>query len=411
MFSQIEWTKYESNPVLTKGPENWDVLAIGQPTVLFEEGVLKMWYGGVGADGKARLCYATSTDGIEWIKHGVVMDVGGDGEWDRGWVDTPEILKYPGGYFLMYYGDTVQQPSEINSAMGAAYSTDGITWTKDPANPVFLKDNADQWDGTWIESPALFWDEDNDEFMMFYNGVNTSTWKVQIGLATSANGYEWTRYAGNPLITHGAMGSEDDMWCGTPAVIYRNDQFEMWYSGTHSGDFNGATFSFDNVSICYATSPDGFTWTKSVLNPLFDTFSEPHIPAADLGGPWAADVIYNDVTQTYMMWYEGHGGDDNYKISLATAPLDLTSINNSDLESGITVFPNPVYDILQINSKCILWQSQINIYNVSGQLVYKEDVNKELNLSIDLSDLPTGMYVLQVVSQFDVCESKVIISR
>ncbi|MDD3686243.1 MAG: hypothetical protein PHE56_05690 [Bacteroidales bacterium] len=52
-----------------------------------------MWYPGVGNDGKARLCYATSLDGIEWTKYSVVMDFGSDGEWDRGWIDTPNVVK------------------------------------------------------------------------------------------------------------------------------------------------------------------------------------------------------------------------------------------------------------------------------------------------------------------------------
>lgn len=190
VHAQIEWTKYDDNFVLTHGPDNFDVLAIGQPCVLYEDGLIRMWYPGVGNDGKARLCYATSSDGIEWTKYGVVMDVGAADEWDRGWIDTPDVVKTDDGYVLVYYGDTVQQVSEINSAMGVAYSIDGITWTKDPGNPVFGIAEIGDWDGTWVESPALFWDDANNRIMMFYNGVDTATWKIKIGLAFSDDGSE-----------------------------------------------------------------------------------------------------------------------------------------------------------------------------------------------------------------------------
>ncbi|MDD3686242.1 MAG: hypothetical protein PHE56_05685 [Bacteroidales bacterium] len=35
LYAQIEWTKYDDNFVLTHGPDNFDILAVGQPCVLF----------------------------------------------------------------------------------------------------------------------------------------------------------------------------------------------------------------------------------------------------------------------------------------------------------------------------------------------------------------------------------------
>jgi predicted GH43/DUF377 family glycosyl hydrolase len=394
LSAQIEWTKYDDNFVLTHGPDNFDIFAIGQPCVLYEEGVIRMWYPGVGNDGKARLCYATSTDGIEWTKYGIVMDVGGAGEWDRGWIDTPDVVKTDDGYVLVYYGDTIQQLSEINSAMGVAYSPDGITWIKDAGNPVFSKAEIGDWDGTWVESPTLFWDDANSRIMMFYNGIDTATWKIQIGLAFSDDGSEWTRYEGNPVISSGDWGDVDDMWCGTPSLLYRNGKFEMWYASTQAADYNELTYSFDNVSVCFATSDDGIDWTKHPINPLFDTYTEPHNPDSDLGGPWAPDVIFNDNTQQYMMWYEAHGGDFDYGFSLATAPIDFSFTDEILNNSSLIVYPNPVENYLSIsgcnnNSLC-----QIRIFNALGEQVFIS--NKFNNQRIDVTYLQPGLYFIEV---------------
>ncbi|PLX07456.1 MAG: hypothetical protein C0596_11010 [Marinilabiliales bacterium] len=400
VFAQFSWTKYEFNQVLQPGPDNFDIIAIGQPTVLFEEGTIKMWYAGVGNDMKARLCYATSTDGINWTKHGVVMEVGGDGEWDRGWIDTPEVLKVPDGYYLSYYGDTIQQVAETNSAMGSAYSADGITWTKDPENPIFTKSEIGEWDGTWVESAALYWDDVEEQIVMWYNGMDTATWQLGIGVATSPDGTTWTRYVGNPVIIHGIWGEPDDMWCGTPAVLYRNDKFEMWYSGTAAEDYSVELEGFENVSICYATSEDGYNWAKYEGNPLFDTYTEPHNPDADLGGPWAPDVIYNESTETFMMWYEAHGGTSNYGFSLATAPLDVSEINRVKPGKNLVLYPNPVIDYLNIQQDNFI---SAEIYNLQGKLLIESNSSK-----IDVSELASGVYLLTISTKNGVITKKIV---
>lgn len=392
-FSQTQWTKYSYNPVFTKGPSNFDIIAIGQPTCLIENDTLKMWYAGVGSDMKARICYAWSLDGINWIKHNSpVIDVGNSGEWDRGWLDTPEIVKDNTGYKMYYYGDTIQQFAAISSAIGVAYSTDGINWTKEVNNPIFSKGSVGEWDGTWVESPAVFFDTITGEYKMWYNGVDTATWKINIGLATSTDGVNWSKYVNNPVLQAGNWGSYDDMWLGTPTVLKINNYFEMWYSATSTNSYNYVTASFDTVSICYATSIDGINWIKHSDNPLFHTYTAPYDSLVDRGGPWAPGVIFNQNTNNYMMWFEANGG-----FSLATAPKISTNlIKNNFFKSDIIVYPNPFSNsvTLQIPEGALTTNYQLKIFNVFGKIVFEKTLyfkSETLNL-----DLPDGMYFLQV---------------
>lgn len=344
--AQVQWTKYASNPVITLGPASWDIIAIGQPTALLENDTIKMWYAGVGTDMKARICYAWSLDGFNWIKHAnPVLDVGAAGSWDSGWLDTPEIVRDNTGYKLYYYGDTAQQNAAISSAIGLAYSPDGINWTREASNPVFIKGTFGDWDGTWVESPAIVWDSISGLYSMWYNGVDTATWKVLIGLATSSDGVSWTRYAGNPVLNTGAWGSYDDMWLGTPALLKIGGQYQLWYSGTRAASYNVALQRFDTISICYASSSDGISWNKSSSNPLFNTFTAPYDSLVDTGGPWGPDVVYLEGTETYMMWYESFGG-----FGLATAPVDHTRLNERQ-ETSLLMFPNPASDRVTVGAE------------------------------------------------------------
>jgi len=404
--SQTQWTKYANNAVLTKGPEKWDNVAIGQPTCLFENDTIKMWYAGVGSDMKARICYAYSIDGIMWTKNPEpVMDVGEPGEWDRGWLDTPEIIKDESGYKLFYYGDTVWQFSAISSAMGLAYSDDGINWTREATNPVFTKGNPGDWDGTWVESPAVLYDHETGKYSMWYNGMDTNSWKVQIGLATSDDGINWSRYSGNPVITNGSSGSYDDIWLGTPAVLYKYDHYEMWYAATSSASYNPVLAKFDTVSICFAISYDGISWDKNTANPLFNTFTPPYDSLIDEGGPWAPDAIFDDNSNEYKMWYEAVGG-----LSLATAPNTNAAIDDQILSNkDLIVYPNPFENILNIRSSQSFNNASIMVFNPLGSCVFiKNEVNgNEIRLKI--GGFTAGIYFIFIQEGNNFYKSTVIV--
>jgi hypothetical protein len=304
VFGQASWKKYNNNPVLTKGTSQYDAIAMGQPTCLYENDTIRMWYAAVGADMKARICYAWSLDGITWEKYNSatpVFDVGQAGEWDDTWMDAPEIVKGPDLYYLYYYGDTAQQGPEISSAYGVATSPDGIDWTRHNDNPILEKGDSADWDGKWIESPAVIYDESDSLFYMYYNGMGWN-WLCNIGLATSEDGIHFTKSDQNPIMSYGSGGEFDDMWLGTPAVIRNNGLWQMWYCGFSSSS------GFNNLQIGYAMSEDGINWNKFAGNPVYNRFYEPFDSLNDNDGPWAPDVVYIPDQEKYIMLYEGTSG-------------------------------------------------------------------------------------------------------
>lgn len=280
--------------------------------------------------------------------------------------------------------------------MGMATSSDGIHWTKYPGNPVFLKGNPGEWDGSWIESPSVIFDSVSNEYLMWYNGVDTSTWKVQIGLATSSDGTTWNKHPDNPILRTGNWGEYDDIWLGTPSVLKTGNIYEMWYSATSTNSYNGTTEQFDTISMCYATSQDGINWIKYAGNPLFNNYTAPYDSLIDTGGPWAPSVIFNHLTNTYMMWYEAHGGNYDFSFSLATASnADLNIHHHAQIIPDIHIYPVPFSDELKITN--IPATCRVQLFNVTGMLVYDECFSGlSFDHIISTSLLPSGLYVLQV---------------
>ncbi len=81
--------------------------------------------------------------------------------------------------------------------------------------------------------------------------------------------------------------SYDNKWAQGPTVIYREGEYKMWYTG------------YDSVthSICYATSPDGITWTKH--GPVINKGTTGEPDSISMGYP---TVIFDG---EYKMWYAG----------------------------------------------------------------------------------------------------------
>ena len=94
---------------------------------------------------------------------------------------------------------------------------------------------------------------------MWYAGLDGTHWNI--GYATSANGIDWTRYAENPVIQVGDIGTWDDEVVGPGPVLYDGETYKMWFLGV-----NGSM-----IQTGYATSSDGINWTKNET-PVLDTW-------------------------------------------------------------------------------------------------------------------------------------------
>jgi predicted GH43/DUF377 family glycosyl hydrolase len=137
----IWWDKHPVNPVMEPG-EWFDGERIGDPWVIHDEGIYKMWY---TCQNRPEIvygiAYATSPDGVSWTKHTEpVLLASGDGP-DSGTVRDPSVLRTDRGYEMWYRGIG----ESLEWTVCYATSADGITWTRYPENPV-LRGDPGSWD-------------------------------------------------------------------------------------------------------------------------------------------------------------------------------------------------------------------------------------------------------------------------
>jgi predicted GH43/DUF377 family glycosyl hydrolase len=237
----VNWVKSASNPVLTVSPDSWDRGYVICPHVIFHDGMYKMWYRGIKDAGKnntgASIGYATSADGEHWVKYpgNPVLTLGPSADWDSRVLMTAHVLVEGDTYKMWYSGC-----GATRCRIGYATSPDGVNWTRYVHNPVLETGPTGSWDSKFAYYPSIYFN--GSFYEMWYSGYDKSV--MQIGYATSTDGINWIKYAGNPILGPGPAGSWESQHVAAPSVLLHAGAYRMWYSGERNrGDRVGYALS------------------------------------------------------------------------------------------------------------------------------------------------------------------------
>jgi hypothetical protein len=80
-------------------------------------------------------------------------------------------------------------------------------------------------------------------------------------------------------------------------------------------------------------------------------------------------------------------------VAIKTGTSEMEEVNKSN--NNVEITPNPVSDRLNIISDTGI--SRIEIYDSSGKMLLAEQVQGETNYSLNLSSLPAGWYLLNII--------------
>ena len=121
--------------------------------------------------------------------------------------------------------------------------------------------------------------------------------------------------------------------------------------------------------------------------------------------PSAGDYDLIDIVLTAE--YTGCGYKTyQYEVNVHFSHLNVNDVN----EATLSIHPNPTSSIINITVGNISSDVDIVIFNSVGQMVYHQSETSEngCNLTIDLGDLTSGSYILQVRSDENIWTKKII---
>ena len=407
-YPQVNWIKYEYNPVLSGnyGGYAWNNHLL-TPCVIFNDELnqFEMWFSTGGA---GRIGFAYSNDGISWTMHPDPVLEPSEGTWDSLAVSDPFVIRENGQYKMWY---SSRNWNIQIFKIGYATSPDGINWTKYTANPIF-EAGTNPYESGGVYGCCVM--PVTGGYKMWYTVYDTSTTHESICYATSLDGILWQKDTlNNPVLEYGEPGEWDEEGIWFPRVLYLNNLYYMWYGG-ECNLINGTLWQ-----LGLATSSDGINWIKSESNPVLSDVPDSLNPGAIQSG----SVIL--VGDTLHMWYDENppnpfAGKIFESIYLANSYFEATSVDipNAYPTDYVLIqnYPNPFNPSTKISwqSPVGSWQT-LKIYDVLGNeiktLVNEYKPSGEYEIEFDAANFPSGVYFYQLKAGEVVSTKKMILLR
>jgi predicted GH43/DUF377 family glycosyl hydrolase len=248
------------SPVLSRGaPGAFDSHDVLNPAVVARDGLQYNFYSGFdGATWRTGL--ATSRDGIEWQKQGVVLAPDA-GTWEANYIAANgSALLVDGRFWYWYVGGSKELPK-----LGLARSHDGRTFTKE-RDPVLDTGPRGSWDERGVADPYVI--RSGAYFYLFYLGQDRAR-RQRLGVARSTDGVHFEKLRTNPVLELGEDGNFDEQGLGEPAVWHSLGWYWMLYTGRDRDE---------RRRMGLAQSRDGVVWRR--------------LPGVFAGQePWNSEVI------------------------------------------------------------------------------------------------------------------------
>ena len=219
--------KVWSQPEIILAPsDNYWEEDLNRPVVVKKDGIYHMWYTGQAKSANSWIGYATSADGVHFTRMSAEPVLSFEEPWEKVALMCPHVIwDEQENLFKMWYSGGEQYEPD---AIGYATSPDGLNWTKHPANPVFVANEANEWEQYKVTACQVI--KRKDDYLMFYIGFRDIDF-AQIGMAKSKDGISgWERYFGNPII-YPTPGEWDADACYKPYAIEEEGRWMLWYNG------------------------------------------------------------------------------------------------------------------------------------------------------------------------------------
>ena len=131
---------------------------------------------------------AYSIDGKNWFNRQITpvlnRDVGNPGAWDFYTASFGSIERDLYGFHYWYTGGQTAGGFTDNFGIGYAHSTDGITWTKDAANPIFSVADGVTYRDQRCYTPSVVSDGCGTMYMLYTAVGSAASGVKKLGLAT-----------------------------------------------------------------------------------------------------------------------------------------------------------------------------------------------------------------------------------
>ena len=195
-----KWTRLADGPILSPIGDTFQSAGTFNPAVIKKDGKFVMLYRAQDRAGKSSLGYATSDDGIHFVRRPDPVMVAEAPYEKGGGVEDPRLQKIGETYYLTYTGyNNVDgaSPEKKDAQLCLATSTDLIHWQR---QGIIIPSFKGKWNVKWTKSGAIAPEKINGKYWMYYLG-DAKGQDTQMGVAYSDDLTHWIDPLDHPVMS------------------------------------------------------------------------------------------------------------------------------------------------------------------------------------------------------------------
>lgn len=231
-------------------------------------------------------------------------------------------------------------------------------------------------------------------FKIYYNTVVMDTNQTNAGRPSAFNVLSTVTAAGaidlrnNIFVNKQTQtGEKYTIYSGAANTVFSNIDYNDYYSsGANLGYIGSARATLANLQTGFGGNVNSINVLPAFVSATDLTPATTGNATLDNKGTPVADVTLDMNGNTRSATTPDLGGYEFTDTTLAVQDVNKSKIN---------YYPNPVVDQLQINNDKKI--NTVEIYNASGSAIKNVIINSEKG-SIDMRQLPVGVYILKINS-------------
>ena len=218
-----------------------------------------------------------------------------------------------------------------------------------------------------------------------YNGANSATCYTITATATTATSCQ----SSYDVSTNGTTS-------GAAAIPFNTDITGLISPTGDIDDYKFVITTGGTITLTLSTLP--LDYDLKLLNS-----AGTQVGISQNGSTTSETINYTAAAGTYYAQVYGYNGNNNasscytLKVALGTASKGEENIAINKNKQVVTIYPNPVQDLMNINITGVVGASEIHVYDVDGREVMTQKTGG-VKTQLNLSKLSSGLYLVKVTN-------------
>lgn len=214
----LVWIKSE-NPVIVPDSENFSEKEVREPSAVFDGEKINLFFVSVTKENRYRIMIASSEDTFNFFRSDKELITTPTSELNLKSISEPSVI-FKDDYLYMYYTAS-DENGKSYIFLAKASLENPLSWISIGREPIFVPQTGkvDEFDQFSVMSASVLSIQSANKrtlYRMYYCGSAVETGAYHLGLAGSFDGINFERYVYNPILHYGRSPS---------AVIFRNNLY------------------------------------------------------------------------------------------------------------------------------------------------------------------------------------------